>query len=99
MMLLRIWCIRRAVAGFTLGGLGLSLVLGCDSDDAILVDDRGELEPSDPRASRDDEEEASPSADEDTATVDDAVDEDTESEAPLSNLGRDQRDDAEGTDP
>ena len=33
-MRLRNWCIRRAATGFTLGGLGLSLVLGCDSDDA-----------------------------------------------------------------
>ena len=79
-MRLRNWCIRRAATGFTLGGLGLSLVLGCDSDESILVDgSQGELEP---RPSRNDDDEATPSnADEDSELAEG-------SEAPPT-LGRD----------
>ena len=94
-MRLRNWCIRRAVTGVTLGGLGLSLVLGCDTDDSVLVDgSQGALEP---RPSRNDDDEATPSAaDEDPELAEDsdaAEDEDeaegSSSEAPPTNLGRD----------
>jgi uncharacterized delta-60 repeat protein len=82
-MKLRNLSIRRAAAGVSLGGLALSLMAGCETDDALLLDGTtDELEPS--RNNDDDSPNASDSDDE---TADDD-DDGTSSEAPPT-LGRD----------